>query len=308
MIDKVSVVLPVYNREERVNKSLNSVLNQTYKNLQVIVVDDGSNDDTYDVLNKVKDRRVKIVRLKDNKGVSKARNIGIEISEGKFVAFIDSDDIWNSCKIEKQINYIKKCKKRVALVDCGWKAVGGKNAVPRIENKKERTSTKKLLSFKNVCSPPTVVARRSVLEEMGGFDENLQTVEDVDLWVRISKKYEIEHLTEVLVEVNRGGHKRLGNEYRKFINGHLRFYAKHKEKYEKLSDKEHARFFIRVARRLLSMRKMVRARRFLGKAIILNPYNVKLHLIMASTLLGEEAFSVMSEARHFIKKYVNYVK
>ena len=109
LTDKISVIIPTYNRGNSLIKSLNSVLLQTYPNLEVFVIDDCSTDDTESLISKLKDDRIKYVKLKENKGANFARNIGIQMSTGKYISFQDSDDIYHKDKIERQYkNIIKK--------------------------------------------------------------------------------------------------------------------------------------------------------------------------------------------------------
>ena len=106
--EKVSVIIPTFNRGNILLNSIKSVLNQTYKNLEVIVVDDGSIDNTKEEINKIEDERVKYIKLVNNSGGSNARNIGIKSASGKYISFQDSDDIYYPNKLETQIKNIIK--------------------------------------------------------------------------------------------------------------------------------------------------------------------------------------------------------
>lgn len=106
--DLVSVVVPTFNRAKVIKNCLSSILNQTYSNLEVIVVDDASDDKTESIVTSIDDSRIKYIRLRQNTQGTKPRNIGIENSHGKYIAFLDSDDTWLPNKIEKQLSYIKK--------------------------------------------------------------------------------------------------------------------------------------------------------------------------------------------------------
>ena len=108
-MEKVSIIIPTYNREKSISKSIKSVLNQTYNDLEVIVVDDGSTDNTEKIIKGIKDTRIKYIKLDKNKGACYARNVGIKKATGKYIAFNDSDDIFHKTKIEKQVMYLKKC-------------------------------------------------------------------------------------------------------------------------------------------------------------------------------------------------------
>ena len=107
--DKISVIIPTYNRGYSIIESLNSVLSQTYNNLEIIIIDDYSIDNTESLITKMEDNRIKYIKLKENKGASFARNVGIKMASGKYITFQDSDDIYHLNKIEIQYkNIIKK--------------------------------------------------------------------------------------------------------------------------------------------------------------------------------------------------------
>ena len=105
---KVSVVIPTHNSSLFIDECIKSVINQTYKNLEIIIVDDCSSDSTLSIIKNYKDKRIKIIKLKSNRGVSNARNKGIDEATGNYLCFLDSDDYWYLDKVEKQINFIEK--------------------------------------------------------------------------------------------------------------------------------------------------------------------------------------------------------
>ena len=107
-MEKVSVIIPVYNSKKHIKDCINSVINQTYKNLEILVVNDKSTDSSLKIINKIKDKRIKIINLKQNSGVAVARNKGIEEATGDYICFIDSDDYWYLKKIEKQVKFMKE--------------------------------------------------------------------------------------------------------------------------------------------------------------------------------------------------------
>ena len=108
MEKKVSVIIPVYNSEKYIKECIESVINQTYQNLEIIVIDDCSMDSSIELVKNIKDDRINIISLPENIGVSNARNKGIEVATGDYICFIDSDDIWMREKIEKQVEFIEK--------------------------------------------------------------------------------------------------------------------------------------------------------------------------------------------------------
>ena len=114
----VSVIIPTYNRKHLLKEALGSVFSQTYKNLQVIVVDDGSTDNTQDIISDFKDKRITYIK-QGHRGASSARNKGIENAKGEYTAFLDSDDRWLPTKIEKQMDVFKNSKVNPGVVYCG---------------------------------------------------------------------------------------------------------------------------------------------------------------------------------------------
>lgn len=112
MEDLVSIITPLYNAEKYIEATINSVQNQTYKNWEMIIVDDCSKDNSYGLVKKIakNESRIKLVKNKENCGVTKTRNKGIKIAEGKYIAFLDADDLWHPKKLEKQISFMKKNK------------------------------------------------------------------------------------------------------------------------------------------------------------------------------------------------------
>lgn len=115
--DLVSIITPTYNCAKFIGATIESVLNQTYQNFEMIIVDDASKDNTEEVVKSFKDKRIKYIRLSKNSGPAVARNRAMEEAKGKYMAFLDSDDLWKKEKLEKQINFIKKNKYKIICSD-----------------------------------------------------------------------------------------------------------------------------------------------------------------------------------------------
>ena len=200
---QISVVIPVYNRELTVKRAIDSVLAQELHPDEIIVVDDGSTDPTPEIL-KSYDHKIQIVR-QENKGVSAARNRGVETASGKWIAFLDSDDEWTPDKLQKQLAcYRLHPNMRILQTEERW--IRNNMRV----NPGKKYSKKSGNIFKNclktcIVGPSTVMCERSLLMEMGGFDEKLPVCEDYDLWIRIAAKYAIPLLPEALT-IKYGGH------------------------------------------------------------------------------------------------------
>ena len=195
----VTVVLPTFNRAKFILEAINTALNQSYRNIEVIVVDDGSKDDTEQILKNIIDSRVKYVRHSENKGAAAARNTGIQLASGEFIAFLDSDDIWQRDKLTKQVDKILLSDQSVALIYCGMLKIDESGRVLGEKKPQYRGEIFKHLLYDNCIGSTSVpLLRMDVLKEIGGFDERLKSREDYDLWLRIAKRYKVEYVQESL--------------------------------------------------------------------------------------------------------------
>jgi glycosyltransferase involved in cell wall biosynthesis len=204
---KVSVVIPAYNASKFVRESINSVLNQTYKNYEIIVVDgrDGSTDNTREVVSKYGDS----VRYfcQENKGVSDARNKGILNSKGMYIAFLDSDDIWSENKLALQVEFLDSHPDVGLVFSDGWvKAYGNVSARDqRIIGKRffqlskpHRGEVLNKLFVGNFIPTSTVVIRKQCLLKVGLFNKEHNIGEDYDLWLRVAKFFKVDYIDEPL--------------------------------------------------------------------------------------------------------------
>lgn len=198
----ISVVIPTYNRKQIVLEAIKSALQQQPKNYEVIVVDDGSTDGTDSYLESLK-LPIRIIR-KENGGVSTARNLGIKQSAGKLIAFLDSDDLWLPGILKAQSNYLESHPViPLVYVDQFIELKGKRIDVTRFTMKKlthQEMSRFDLPGFAQ--SPPihisSVLVRKSILDEVGYFNEHLKIHEDTDMWNRISEKYELGYIEKPL--------------------------------------------------------------------------------------------------------------
>ena len=200
---KVSVIIPTYNREKTILRAVESVLNQTYTDLEVVIIDDGSTDGTADIVNGIEDERIKYVVLEENGGPSNARNVGVQMAEGEWIAFQDSDDCWHNDKLEKQMEYAKK-NPRYSLVYCmsmncfqdGRKLAAPVEPLPDVmEGRMVRTLLKR-----NVVDTPTMFMKRECFLDVGGFDVTYNALEDWEFMTRFARAYEIGYVPEILME------------------------------------------------------------------------------------------------------------
>ncbi len=207
----VSVVIPTYNRGNLIERSVKSVLKQTYKNLEVIVVDDASTDHTGAVVNGIKDPRIRYIRMENNGGASRARNVGMKASRGRYVAFNDSDDEWLPTKLEKQMKLMHQSEKEnVGCVYCKMTryfneipALKEPQIIPDLERIGEN-AIGDLFYFMQGCmfiSTQMLLLKKEVIEEAGYFNEELKNLEDWEFLLRIAQKCKFTLIQESLVNV-----------------------------------------------------------------------------------------------------------
>lgn len=202
-VPTVSVIIPTYNRAHLISRAIQSVLKQTYKDFEVIVIDDGSTDNTEYIIKQFqdKDNRIRYIKHKKNKGGSAARNAGIKLSKGDYIAFQDSDDEWLSEKLEKQMKFFEGAPSNVGVVYSGfWRIEGDtKNYIPSSQVTEKEGNVHKELLKGNFVTTQSIVIRKECFEKAGMFDESLPRLQDWDLVLRLSKYYEFKCIDEPLV-------------------------------------------------------------------------------------------------------------
>jgi len=207
---KVSVIIPAFNSEQFIEETINSILKQTYKDFEIIVVDDGSKDGTPEVLEKYKDNLVYV--RKKNEGISLARNQGIKRARGEYIAFIDHDDLWLPEKLRKQVALLESdkniglCYSDAYVIDENKKR---NNRLFEISPPQSGMVRERLFK-ENFIPILTAVVRRSVIDKTGLFDPKYKIAEDWDFFLRVAKRYKIGFINEPLAEyrIHRGSFSR----------------------------------------------------------------------------------------------------
>jgi glycosyltransferase involved in cell wall biosynthesis len=207
----VSVIIPTYNYAHFVIDAINSVLNQTYKSVEIIVVDDGSTDNTHKVLEKfILDRKIKYIK-KNNGELSSARNAGIKVSTADYIAFLDADDMWEPNKLEEQIKIFKNSEyKNLGVVYCQYSLIDTSGR-PLVHGYTVKINpTMKGMIFERLLESNTIVSsgsgvliKRECLEKTGYFDEDLKSAEDWDMWLRLAKHFEFDYSDKNLVKIRK---------------------------------------------------------------------------------------------------------
>jgi len=199
----VSVIIPTYNRGWVLQEAIDSVLAQDFKDFELIVVDDGSTDNTGEMLDSY-DQDLIVIR-QTNRGVSAARNRGIAEAAGRLIAFLDSDDLWLPRKLSRQVDFFNSNPD--AVINQTEEIWIRNNVRVNPRNRHHKFSGMIFEKSLALClvSPSAVMMRRSLLDAVGLFDEDLPACEDYDLWLRVSWRYPV-HLIETPLIIKRGGH------------------------------------------------------------------------------------------------------
>jgi len=203
MIEKdcVSVIIPVYNRENMIGDTIDSVLSQSYSNLELIVIDDGSTDNTKDIVKSFNDDRILLMET-SHKGAYVARNIGIQNSSGEYIAFLDSDDVWLPGKLEKQIIVAKKNHVDFVFTN-GFVLRESENGYQidlfhKADSDSYRGKCYVELLRNNFISTSSVLVNRNIIDDVGYFIAENRGSLDYEMWLRIAKRYEIDFIPQPL--------------------------------------------------------------------------------------------------------------
>ena len=200
----VTVIMPTYNYAQFIKEAIDSVLNQTYKNLELIIVDNYSEDNTEEIVKSYKDNRIKYTKFRNNGVIAASRNTGIKDSKGEYVAFLDSDDLWLPDKLERQVKFLDE-HPAVGLVYARAEQFTAARQsgpiIPSLRRAKDGWVFNDLVK-RNFIGILTVLVRRKCLERIGSFDEDpkLKSVEDYELWLRLAKHFPVGFINKVLAK------------------------------------------------------------------------------------------------------------
>lgn len=197
-VPKVSVLMTVYNGERHLAKAINSILDQVYKNIEFVIIDDGSTDDSLSIIKSYKNKQIRYI-TQQNQGLMKALNRGIAESSGEFIARMDQDDISHPDRLIKQVAFLQQ-NGNIAMTGTSFDLINLKGNIIGHSYHLDRSNDLRIeFLVRNPFGHGTMMIRRKVLEDVGGYDPE-QIVEDYELWWRIASKYEVANLTECLYQ------------------------------------------------------------------------------------------------------------
>jgi glycosyltransferase involved in cell wall biosynthesis len=198
---QVSVIIPTCNRPKLLPVAIRSVLGQTFRDLELVVVDDACDDCVIEIVNAFKDGRVRLIRHDSRRGGAAARNTGIRNSCGEYIAFLDDDDEWYPEKLARQMDVMLRAHPEVAGVYTGYRVVDrdSERICGRMIPSHRGNLCEQLLESNPIGGTSSMLLKRSCLDKVGLFDETLPSFQDRDLWIRISREFHFDYVQEPLL-------------------------------------------------------------------------------------------------------------
>ncbi|WP_121740990.1 glycosyltransferase family 2 protein [Natronorubrum halophilum] len=306
----VSVVVPTYNRPERLVRSLESVAEQTYERLEIVVVDDGSETPAEAALEPLRGdfpHELVVIRHDENRGANAARNTGLSAASGEFLAFLDDDDEWAPSKVARQVEAFRRAPDDVGLVYTALRIVGDDGAVVRTTDASAAGDVTRTLLCRNVIGSFSCVMVRAVAAaDAGPLDEAFPSWQDLDWYIRISENWRVRPIADPLVTNHAGGHDRITDDLESLVGEtYPRFVRKHRPRAA-----TYGRVFERKMRGWAAFRvgawyalpagRYGTARRFLRRAIALYPLEPQFLLYAAIAAGGEPAQSAFERAKRTV--------
>jgi glycosyltransferase involved in cell wall biosynthesis len=277
----VSVIIPTYNRAHLIGRAIQSVLDQTYQNFEIILVDDGSIDDTEEVVKSFGDKRITYVRHTRNKGGAVARNTGIQAARGEYIAFQDSDDEWLPTKIEKQISIFKSAPKSLGVVytDMLRVLLEGTTEYWQSPTIKRGMLTNPERAEYQVFRLGLVSAlvKRHCFGEVGLFDERFPALQDLELFIRLSMQYDFHHIKEPLVKYYEA--EGISSNLKKQVTARTLLVEMHYNEIKKNKRFLSKEYFM-IGKRLYFLGNVVEGRKYLMKALAVSPLHRKTLLFL----------------------------
>ena len=282
---EISVIIPTFNRENQIIRAVNSVLNQTFKNLECIVVNDCSTDNTISILENIqkKDDRLIVLNHEYNKHASASRNTGIQNARGKFIAFLDDDDEWINTKLEKQYIHLENNIEE-GMVYCWLDIYKNNMLIDSLKPILAGNIFNECLPKQPIGNASTLLLRSEVISKIGFFDTNLPRGNDGDFIRRVAEYYNIGVVKEVLVNyyADKNGNPRISiNNKNGIINSIYSQEIKLSKFKLQLETRkiEHQQILISISRGYFSILKFRNAFIYYFKSIILLPSNIQAYLV-----------------------------
>ena len=312
MNPKVSIIIPTYNREKLLPRAIQSVLSQTYSNWELIVVDDGSTDNTKKIVEEFqkKDRRIGYIWQENFGGTSKPINTGLKVSQGEYIALLEDDDEWLPEKLERQLGVFQNSKKEnLGFVGCNILIVNEETKSTMTCNvlkHSDKIFSEKLLDNKFFCNFSALLIKREFINKVGFLDENLKFATDKDIFLRIFKKYNFDFVPITLVKCYVHGKNNSTGipQYDIFLSDLLYMYRKYRDLYKKYP-KICSRDQKSIGNLYVLLGDCKQGRKYFLRSIANYPFNFKSYQSLLLSFLGSRAFLQFFNFKKKINKYIS---
>jgi len=282
----VSVIIGTKNRSKLLPRAINTVIGQTYQNWECLILDGASTDDTYDVVNKYSDKRIKYIKLDPDPGRIKTINYGIEKCNGSLICFLDDDDEFYKNKLELQVESFKNASEDVAVVYCwtNFYDEKSKNTLFICKNNIEGNVFYHTLGKMSLCSFPALMIRKDILLEVGKMPDKVDFPSDWQLVCRLTQKYRVKYVPEILVKVNKNHiyeqmskpSRKGKNYYKKVSEWQLDFLSEFNEGYSQYPERSLVHIYPLISSFAITGQLKLMIKYYL-KAIRINPINIQPH-------------------------------
>jgi glycosyltransferase involved in cell wall biosynthesis len=293
-------VIPTYNRAELVERAVHSVLSQTYSDLEVIVVDDASTDDTRDEIKALQDidHRVRYFRHDRNRGAQTARNTGIQAAKGEYVAFLDSDNEWLNEKLQRQAALFSNKADSPGAVYCGFWRVSANGSILAEYIPRYRGLVYKQALGEWLTDTSTLVVRKDILEKIHGFDENVRAYQEWDLCIRLARECKFDFVPECLTLYHEHTSPSISKDILKDANCYLGVVETYREEIlRECGRRTLGEHYLKTGRLFVRADQFELSRAYFLKSIQYDPLNIKAMIHFGASLLGKDIYKLLRSYR-----------
>jgi glycosyltransferase involved in cell wall biosynthesis len=283
----VSVVIPTYNRAEYLPRAIDSVLDQTFSDFELVVVDDASTDETSQIIREYTDGRLGYIQFDENAGANAARNAGIRAAAGEFISFLDSDDAFRQRNLELTTDRLQRASSECAGVFTSHTYIQGGEIV-NVSDAPEGEISYEGMRENPIGGFSAVMLRSSVLDDVGMLDENLVSHQDIDLFLRILRHQTMIGIDEILVDYYIHG-ERISSDPERRLRGQEQFLQKHEGDLPSLMM---GRIHYARALKHAHLSELRTAQREFLRAIRVNPNKLRYYYHLGATLFGMRGFKI----------------
>jgi glycosyltransferase involved in cell wall biosynthesis len=301
---KVSVIIPTYNRGELLRSAIESALEQTFTDLEIIVSDDKSTDNTLDVVRYFADERIKYKLNHGKKGPSATRNTAIMASKGDYIAFLDDDDVWFPDKLQKQVDLLDHCQPNICGVYSNrlfLDKMSGKVFSDNPGTDQVKGNLLHQLIIKSPIHTSTAVIKKRCLDEIGLFDETISYMEDLDLWIRLSVNWDFEYIPKPLTKAYFHDYAHLSRNLEGQTKGREKLLERYKHFFKK-NRKSWGALYLCLGAQYCQLKQMKKGRKNIIKGIVKYPFSKIAYFHLFSSLLGAHNYQRL---RNYYKSVEN---